>query len=321
MDLWPTLFKSICVIFYIPRIKGAFLFGMGEEPEGEENVGTTTLTTTENGLFKLKWDQTPFDSPIGIDQNFSTLQAVLTTPLYEKELTQETDDDESKGLDDGTLKPKNFSVLKLQEFGSMESGQVDFPQGPLKLRLRWSPEMIAASSIYALLKIQNNHQQIKEPGINQIKKILYSIDNPSYVFKKSIRTSQTFAWVLQQSKALSHAFWYYRRSPKYAPDISFQSYAEYRALRASLGRFLGDQGAQDIATDLIELFKSHRYPMDPIHLLQAIKARVLKALKNSGDILDVLRYECTINPGSTGANLGNSNFKMSCIKEAIENTS
>jgi hypothetical protein len=296
-------------------VKGGFLFGMGEDDSREENVGTTVLSTTNNGIFKLKWDQNPFDSPIGIDQNFSTLQTVLTTPLYEKEINGELPNDTQK-TKRNTLKPKDFSVLKLQEFGGMENGQIEFPRGPLKIRLRWSPEMLTAGAIYALLKIQNNKRDIPEPpNINEIKKILYRIDDPSYIFKFSVRTSIEFQWILQQAKALGLAFWDYREYTKYAPDTPIEYYFEHFEIVKSLKNFTNDNRANKVATDILREFKRHRFPMAPIHMLQVLKSRLLKELRNSGDKLDVIRYVCTIIPGSTGSNLGNSNFRMNCIKE------
>ena len=305
------------LLLHINVIMGSFLYGLGEEfPEGGEKVGSTTFTTTDKGLFKLKWDQNPFDAPIGIDQNFSALQTVLTTPLYEKKIS--TGQEKKSDSDDGSLKPKTFSVLKLQEFGSMENGQVDFPQGTLKLRLRWSPEMLAAGSLYALLKIQNVHHSLKDPDIDEIKKILYRIDDSSFIFRKSNRTSQAYRWVLQRAKALSHAFWYYRRKRKYAPSTAIQSYAEHRELSTSLKRFLGDDEAGNTATDIMEIFKRQKYPMDPIHLLQLIKDQVTNALRGAGDSLDVVRYECNINPSSVGSGLGSSNFTINCSQADID---
>jgi hypothetical protein len=321
MNISFSNYTCIFIIYHISFIRGGFLLGLlgggGEDgSQGEENVGTTTLTTTDKGLFKFNWDKNPFDTPINADQNFSTLQAVLTTPLYEKELTQDPSVDSQKAAK-GTLKPKDFSVLILQEFGAMESGEVNFSQGPLKIRLRWSPDMLAAGAIYALLKIQDTPQDIKEPEINQVKEVLYRIDDPSFILKYTTRRSQAFRWVLQQARALSHAFWYYRRFSKYAPDTPIEHYLEHVELRKSLKNFVGDQKAQDFATDIIGIFKKHRYPMNPINMLQVIKSKVAKLLRNSGDNLDVARYECSIIPGSTGSNLGNSNFKMNCIKEFI----
>jgi hypothetical protein len=307
------------LLFQIIYVKGSsFLYGLGEaEAEGRERTGSTSLTTTERGLFKLKWEQNPFNVPKGLDRNFSSLQTVLTTPMYEKEISKQPDQKQNE--DDGSLKPKNFSVLKLQEFGLMENGQVDFSQGPLMLRLRWSPEMLAAGSIYALLKIQNVFHSINEPAdIEDIKKLLYRIDDPSYIFLTSVRTSQAFRWVLQRAKSLSYAFWYYRKAQKYAPETVIQSYAEHRELTTSLKRFLGDEEAKNTATDIIKIFKRRRYPMEPIHTLQIIKNQVTRALKSSGDSLDVVRYECTINPSSSGATLGSSNFTINCSSQDID---
>lgn len=296
------------------RVQAAGFFGGGDEQQGEENQGEVKLKTKNSGLFDLKWENNPFDVPIGLDRNFSQIQTVLTLPHYTKEVTGEVPGGSKKP---GEIRPKNYATLKLQEFGDMENGQLSF-DGPFKLRLRWSPEMMAAGALYALLKIQNVINPRVEPPINETKKLLYNLDDPTYVLKTSVRKSLEYKWVLQRAKALAYAFWGYRKDPKYAPEVAVEKFAEHRELVTSLKRFLGDQEARDQATDIISIFKKHRYPMNPMNMLMIMKKLLTKALKSSGDQLDVARYECTLKPSVSGVDLDNINISINCTKEEID---
>ena len=279
------------------------------------NQGTVNLTAPERGLFHLKWEQSPFDEPIGVDKEFSHVQTVITLPHYTKEITDGVNGEPDQ--QPGALKPKSFATLRLQEYGAMEQGEVTLG-GPLKLRMRWSPEMMAAGAVYALLKIQNVANPGPEPFMDDIKKLLYHLDDATYILKTSVRRSPEYHWMLKRAKALSHAFWQYRKDPKYAPQVSVEKFAEHRELVTSLTRFLGDAEAREQATEIINIFKRHRYPMNPVNMLQIIKKMVTKALKASGDQLDVARYDCTLSPAVPDAEMGRINFTVSCTKEEIE---
>lgn len=294
-------------------VKAAAFFG-GDEPEGEENQGGVTLKTKVDGLFDLKWEKNPFDVAIGVDKNFSQVQTVLTLPQYTKEVTGDTPGGTRQP---GEIKPKSFATLKLQEFGEMENGELSL-SGPIKLRMRWSPEMMAAGAIYALLKIQNVINPKYEPPINEIKKLLYNLDDPAYILKTKVRRSREYQWMLQRAKALSYAFWGYRKDPKYAPEVAVEQFAEHRELVTSLKRFVGEEDAREQASDIIGIFKKHRYPMNPVSMLQIIKKRVTHCLITGGDQLDVARYHCTLKPSSGGVDLDNVTFTINCTKEDID---
>lgn len=293
------------------------LFLAKDSTQQEENVGTVQLETCANSFLKLEWKDNPFDVAEGVDKDFSFLQSVIT-------LDEEMPDSKTNhNIDPEAPKPITKDSLLLQDFAAMESGKLTLLSGQFKLRLRWSPQMMAAGTIYALLKIQNVINGRPEPDLVPIRNILNKIDNPSFVFKNSVRNSPAYRWIMERAHALNDSFSLYRRDPKYSPASSAEKFAEHRELVISLKKFLGEEEAKEKATEIVDIFKSFRIPMNPLHTLQLMRSLVLKALqlRDNRDNFDVARYKCTLKPDNAGADLAagtNLKFTLNCQKEEIE---
>lgn len=285
---------------------------------GPENDGKVELNALPSGFAAVTWDDDPFDVPEGTDKDFAKLQLAITNKVpgaAEGEPPPDTPDDE---LSD--IKPKKYPEVVLMDLGDMQSGLVNIFPGPITVRLRWSPEMLAAGTLYALLKIQNVRNGRPQPNdINRIRRLLYRIDDPEFVLRRGVRKTAEYKWVLERAWALVDALVMYKRNPKYFWAASISEYAEYRELVQSLKRFVGSEPeARSIAANILESICQKRQPLHPIHALQIIKRLVSQTLSNPmySEQLDVVSYECSLSSRNAGQDA--FSVDMSCQKHDID---
>lgn len=258
---------------------------------GPVNDGTVKILPVQDSFAWMKWADDPFDVPAGTDSRFAQLQVVLSNQPRPNEQVNDPDDE----LAD--VRPKRFQETVLMDYGGRRDGRLTIFPGPIKFRVRWSPEVIAAGALYAILKIQNVHHGRPEPSdINRIRRLLYRIDDPEFVMRRRIRSTAEYKWVLQRAWAFVDAMLLYRQSSKYFWLSRIEEYAEHREIVRSLSAFLSRQDASDRATETLQSVRQKRQPMHPIHALQIMKRRLVQALLHPlyRESLDVYAVECSI---------------------------